>query len=323
MKKPKLNASDISVFSVIFFITFIFLTFDIYCKNQVTPETPLLNIAGLPFLRMDFVMLVFALAFLAGVIISKVLKKVSEIITPLALGGFGCIAIFLFLFDVNTMQLIAPTMRISHVIMTVSRVLAIVAGASGIFAGVALTNISKYVSSKKPIIISSVSAIILSIIANAENLQTGLYLVCGVLLLVSSVIFDFSNKDNMDIAISEKRSIKIIIADFISASSLTAVFGILYSVLCNNAGFGESSFIAISGLVLLVLVISVDLNVANSIALFFGSVISYTLIHYSSDVVSYSGNRVIYVVPYSILIVSTVFLIIKTVDRLIQQSISK
>lgn len=300
------NSINIAAFAVVFYITSIFITLDIYCRNQVTPETPLYNIAGLPFLRMDFVMIVFTLAFSAGTILSVILKKCSKTITSFALGALGCIAIFMFLFDVNTMQLIAPTMRISHVIMTVSRVLAIFAGASGIFAGLTAANISKYSLSKKPLIISSASAIILSVIANAENIQTVLYLICGILLLTSSIIFDFSNKNDIADKNSNTKPKKLIAAEFISTLSITVIFGILYSALCNNAGAGETVFTVTSGLVLLVLIISFDMNktgIIKSIALLLGSIISYVLIHYTSEVITYSGNRVVYVMPYFIVII--------------------
>lgn len=308
------NTINISAFSVVFFIISIFITFDTYCKNQVTPETPLYNIAGLPFLRMDFILILFTAAFLIGSFISILLKKGIKNLLPLSLGVLGCIALFISLFDVNTMQIIDPTMRISHVIMTVSRVLAIVAGASGIFAGIAVTAIFNSLSSKKPILISSVSAIIVGLIANAENMQTVLYFVCAVLFLICSLAVDFSKSLNLEISIPKVS--KNALAEFISVLSTTVLFGISYSVLCENAGISEIGFTATSGLILLLLFITLSDKqscVINNLALFFGSIVSYICIHYASDVITYSGNRVVYVIPYSIGIICLLFVIFSTI----------
>lgn len=312
------NTIHISAFSVVFYIVSIFITFDTYCKNQVTPETPLYNIAGLPFLRMDFILILFTAAFLIGSLVSILLKKGIKILLPLSLGVLGCIALFISLFDVNTMQIIDPTMRISHVIMTVSRVLAIVAGASGIFAGIAVMAVFNNLSSKKPILISSVSAIILSVVANAENMQTVLYFVCAVLLLISSLAVDFSKSSDLEIL--KPKISKRSLAEFISVLSITVLFGISYSVLRENAGISETGFTAISGLILLLLLITLgdkQSNVINGLALLFGSVVSYICIHYASDVITYSGNRVVYVMPYSIGIACIAIIIVTILYKLI------
>lgn len=318
------NAANISAFSTVFFITSILLTLDIYCKNQVTPETPLYNIAGLPFLRMDFILILFTLTFLIGTILAVLLKKFTKSIASFALGALGCISIFMFLFDVNTMQLIAPTMRISHVIMTVSRVLAIFAGASGIFAGLSITAISNCKVSKKSIIISSVSAILLSVIANAENLQVILYLICGILLLAGSIIFDFSQvSDTIKLSFNKPKITKQSCAEFMTNLSLTVLFGILYSLLCNNTCINETGFTAISGLILLAITACIYISIINSAALFFGSIISYVLIHYASEITAYSGNRVIYVMPYSIGIVCFIIAAFSVIYNLICKQKSK
>lgn len=301
MKKfLNVNANGIALFSVIFSAVSFFITFDVYCKNQITPETPLLNIAGLPFLRMDFVLIIFSAAFIIGALLSTILKKCRGLL-PFVLGVFGCIALFIALFDVNTMQIFAPTMRISHVIMTVSRVIAIVFSVSGICVGAAVSALMNKRISKTAVVAACLGAVLAGVIANAQNLQTVLYFVCAVLLLISSLAVDFS-KDTTEISYEFKFTNRIIF-ELVSVISFTVLFGVLYSILCENAGFGEIGFTAVSGIILAAMIIvSVKKLPAVLIGcgLFIGSVISFSLVHFASEVLVYSGNRVIYVLPYGI-----------------------
>ncbi len=301
MDKLKRNAHSISAFSVIFYTVTLFLTLDTYCKNRVTPETPLLNIAGLPFLRMDFVLIIFTAAFLIGTAIVYLLKKSAPFLLPFALGVAGLLSLFIALFDVNTMQLFDPTMRISHVIMTVSRVLAIVAGVSGGFIGAACTILCRQKISAKSAVLSAGAAIILSLLANAENLQNQLFAFCAVLLLFGSAVCDFS-KEKICLESKAKRAApKTAICAFLSAVSFTALAGSIYAVLCENAGFSALTCTVFSGIVCIAFcaVLTVGYRaVLSPAAMFTGSVLSYVLVHYGSRVVTYSGNRVIYIMPY-------------------------
>lgn len=295
------HAAQFAAFSAVFFSGSLFLTLDIYCKNQVTPETPLLNIAGLPFLRMDFVLVVFATAFAVGMIAAGILKKFARGLRVLVLGGLGCIAVFLSLFDVDTLQLLAPTMRISHVIMTVSRVLAITAGAGGIFAGVYFSRLSDFGALKKPMCIGAAAAVVCSVFANAENLQTVLYAACGVLLLLGGLLSDFAEPaPNVHTAPQPSETVRGSLADFLGTSALTVLFGISYSVWCENAGFSETGLTVIAGCICIVLVASARTrpNLQRAAALLLGSAVSYCLVHFASEVITYSANRVVYVLPY-------------------------
>lgn len=302
MKKwVQAHSAQFAAFSAVFFSVSLFLTLDIYCKNQVTPETPLLNIAGLPFLRMDFVLVVFAAAFAVGTIAAGILKKFACGLRVLALGALGCIAVFFALFDVDTVQLLVPTMRISHVIMTVSRVLAITAGAGGIFFGVYFSRLSDFYALKKPMCIGAAAAVACSVFANAENLQTMLYAVCGILLLISCLLSDFAEPAPTVYTVpSRPKTVRGALADFLGMCALTVFFGISYSVWCENAGFGETSLTVITGCICIALVASARMrpNILHAAALLLGSAVSYCLVHFAAEVVTYSANRVIYVLPY-------------------------
>ena len=312
ISKLKKNAHSISIFSVIFYITTLFLTFDTYCKNQVTPETPLLNIAGLPFLRMDFLLILFNLAFLIGTVIVHIFKKTVGFLLPFALGFSGLLSLFIALFDVNTMQLFDPTMRISHVIMTVSRILAIFAGVSGGFIGAAVTILCRQKTSAKSIAFYSIFSIILSVLANAENMQNWLFIISAILLLSSSFLNDFSKNTVYNETKMDSSPVYIKISTFLSTVCFIALIGVLYSTLCKNAGFSELGYTAVLGIILTLSALSLSLHcnsILQSIALLIGSVISYILIHYASEVVTYSGNRVIYITPYyvSIILIAIIF----------------
>lgn len=299
-KRLQAYSARFAAFSAVFFSVSLFLTLDIYCKNQVTPETPLLNIAGLPFLRMDFVLVVFAAAFAVGTLAEMLLKKFARGLRALALGGLGCIAVFLALFDADALQLLAPTMRISHVIMTVSRVLAITAGAGGIFAGVYFSQLSDFGALKKSMCIGAAAAVVCSVFANAENLQTVLYAVCGVLLLLGSLLSDFADPAPVHTTLSRSKTVCGSISDFLGTCALTVLFGISYSVWCENAGFGETGLTVILGCISILPVVSARTrpNLLQAAALLLGSAVSYCLVHFASEVITYSANRVIYVLPY-------------------------
>ena len=218
----------------------------------------------------------------------------------LALGGLGCIAVFLALFDADALQLLAPTMRISHVIMTVSRVLAIPAGAGGIFAGVYFSRLSDFGALKKPMCIGAADAVICSVFANAENLQTVLYAVCGVLLLLGCLLSDFADPAPVHTTLSRSKTVCGSISDFLGTCALTALFGISYSVWCENAGFGETGLTVILGCISILPVVSARTrpNLLQAAALLLGSAVSYCLVHFASEVITYSANRVVYVLPY-------------------------
>lgn len=300
----KKHKTDIVVSSIIFYIFSIFLSFDNYCKTQVTPETPLFNIAGLPFLRPEFISIIFTFAFIIGTLIVALFKKADKFFLPFALGFTGILAVFISLFDVNTLQLFAPTMRISHVIMTVSQVLAIVAAVSGGFIGAACAVISRQKISSKAVLPCALSATVFSILANEENMQNGLFFISGILLLLGSIVsdFDFEYKPAEKIKINIKNEI----LPFILTVCFIALFGILYASVYENAGFSLTGFTAVSGVLLILFALSIKMHYnifMQPAAMFIGTIIGFVFVHFAGNVITYSGNRVIYIMPYSILLI--------------------
>lgn len=315
------NANSAAVFSIVFFIAHLFLTLDIYSKNQVTPETPLLNIAGLPFLRMDFLLIGFSLAYLIGMVVAKIFKKSAEMLLKFSLGIAGILVLFIALFDVNTMQLFSPVLRISHVIMTVSRVDAIVAVVSGLFAGAACTVLSRFRVDYKIVLLSVLSAVVVSCLANSENLHMATYCISGAMLLLSALVKDFSQPCQAEKTLSKCSAVTSILG-FVSTTALAVTVATLYHMLCDNAGFGQIGYTAVTGILVCVFaaVLSKTYHkVLTPLAFLAGSIISYILIHYASEVITYSNNRVIYVMPYAIWIVAAVIAAVFSITAVLKK----
>ena len=136
---------------------------------------------------------------------------------------------------------------------------------------------------------AALSATILSILANEENLQNGLFFISGILLLFGSIVsdFDFEYRSADKIEINIKNEV----LPFILTVCFTALFGILYASVYENAGFSLTGFTAVSGVLLILFALSIKMNY------------NVVLVHFAGNVITYSGNRVIYVMPYSILLV--------------------
>ena len=121
------------------YILLLLMTFDAFCLETVTPEQPLITIAGMKFFRNEFTILLFALTALIGAVLARIFNRRAAVLVPVLVTSLFIFLGFIALFDVDLMQSLDPEMRISHVTMSVSRALSIVAGASGIPAGYLLT----------------------------------------------------------------------------------------------------------------------------------------------------------------------------------------
>ena len=121
------------------YILLLLMTFDAFCLETVTPEQPLITIAWMKFFRNEFTILLFALTALIGAVLARIFNRRAAVLVPVLVTSLFIFLGFIALFDVDLMQSLDPEMRISHVTMSVSRALSIVAGASGIPAGYLLT----------------------------------------------------------------------------------------------------------------------------------------------------------------------------------------
>lgn len=81
---------------------------------------------------------------------------------------------------------------------------------------------------------------------------------------------------------------------------------ILYASVYENAGFSLTGFTAVSGILLILFALSMKMHyniLIQPAATAVGTIISFVLVHFADSVITYSGNRVIYVMLYSILLI--------------------
>lgn len=119
------------------------------------------------------------------------------------------------------------------------------------------------------------------------------------LLLLGSLLSDFADPAPVHTTLSRSKTVCGSISDFLGTCTFTVLFGISYSVWCENAGFGETGITIIMGCICVLPVVSVRTrpNLLQAAALLLGSAVSYCLVHFASEVITYSANRVIYVLP--------------------------
>lgn len=188
------NRLNANVFSVFLFVFFMLFSFDGFCFDTITTETPLTKIGELPLLRNEFVALLFSVTAIAGAAAGTVLRIKEKGYSSLLTTLLGVIVLFFAFFDVDALQIFAPDMRISHVIMTLSRLSAIIAGASGIIVGLALSllDFKKYTGA---IAAGVLSATMLSILAVQEKLYTLCFAIVTVILLATGIAGQYFKAD--------------------------------------------------------------------------------------------------------------------------------
>lgn len=234
IKDLKEKSLDIITATVIAFISLFAMTFQYYSSKFVTPETPFLKIAGIPFQRLEFIAIVFVLAMSVGVLLSVFLfKEKTRKLLPICVVALGFIAMFIGMFSVDFLQTLLPTMRISHVIMTVSRLTGIMLAASGLFVGVLLYYCFKQ---GKKVVHALVIGLILSMFAYSLNAFNAVYIVFGVVAVLIAMLYGFIGIGDSEYICDKNSLLSIRIMDnvisFLKAGSITFlfVFGYYYFV---------------------------------------------------------------------------------------------
>lgn len=197
------------------FVMVFALSFQYYFSKFISPETPLMNIGGIPFQHIELVAIIFTVAMIIGVLISTFLLKEKAIkFVPICIAILGMIAIFIGMFTVDLFQKIAPTMRISHVIMTASKLNGIILSASGLFVGVVLSTANGH---SKRIMHALVIAILLTVFAYSLNAFNVIYIVLGVAIVILAIVYGFIgvNGNNVNMP-KENRALIVKIIDKLS-----------------------------------------------------------------------------------------------------------
>lgn len=189
--KDNLNkiALPITAMLNIAFIALFLFTFDAYSTNFVTPETPFYNIAEVPFSRMEFIITVFSLSLAAGVAAGCLLKKRVYRLVPICTAIIGILALVIGVFDVDMAQKLFPTMRISHVIMTVSRLTGIMLGVSGLFVGISAAALIRQV---RALPAGMAIGAVMALFAIAQSCYTILYIAFGVVLMLAAIFTQYA-----------------------------------------------------------------------------------------------------------------------------------
>lgn len=367
---------NLNVFATVLFVFTMLFTFDRFSFETVTTETPLIKIGELPMLRMDFVSLLFSLTALIGAAIGSILSYKGKKFSSLASTGLGIITMVFIFFDVDMLQILVPDMRISHVIMTLSRLSAIVLGASGLIVGLALSfvDLSKHkLSAAYGVTVS----VFISVLAVSDMMYVFAYTIVAAILLIVGIAGQFFKEE---LIINEpnakKCGIKTLIFDsadnILRAIPLVIIALTSYGYLVTNLEYSVSSVILAVGVTFIAYTIAGRRTIKNRneyilygiialiafalivtsifvssltiilladamfgfasgitnkkstetrtsplsfvitcIAVFIGAIISYVVIHDMSEVMNFSGNRVVYLVQSNLYIIITVLFAVR------------
>lgn len=271
IKNAKNSISQyLSMSNIIFVLLFLF-TFDRYSLDFVTPETPFFTIAKLPFLRMEFISIVFCLAFLCGVVLAMLLKKHSNKLIKISTMFVGVIAIVLGIVDVNLFQILFPTMRISHVIMSVSRITGIVLGASGLFVGISIACSVGQKGLSKTIIYAVIAATALSLIAVSESFYNFIYILVGALIILIAVMSQYYDiKQVADVPKVNLRSSlcnQICVFFGVAATVITALLGYQFITVTLQASITIYALTMATAIVLFILCAKYEFHMVSKIIL--------------------------------------------------------
>lgn len=194
IKDFKEKSQDNVMAAIVAFVTVFALTFQYYFSKFISPETPLIKIGEINFQHIEFVSILFVISMFIGLIISTFLlkEKIFKLV-PICIAVLGFIAIFIGMFTVDFFQKLAPTMRISHVIMIASRLNAIIIAVSGLFVGVIFNTV---IGHSKRVFHSMVIALILSTFAYALNAFSIIYIVLGVAIVILGVAYGYIGINN-------------------------------------------------------------------------------------------------------------------------------
>lgn len=276
-----------------------------------------INIAGIQFHRMEFVSIIFSVALLIGIFLEKILKH-NKFVAGLSVSALAIFCAVFALLNTDLFQLLCPTMRISHVTMSLSRILGIVAGVSGGFVGYGISFAGYKQSNRNAILISVISAVIISIYMQSSGLYRISYLFTAVLLLICAFIFGIKNNanSNEDITV-QKIASKHIFAQGLFLTVMTVAVLITPRFIMISCGLSEITASLTVALLLLVCIFVSEIQNTHLFGIsgiLTGSIIHYIIIHYLCVKTVYSGNRVIYSVNpllfLSILIILTISIIL-------------
>lgn len=235
--------TDINVFAFFLYVFFLLFAYDSFCFDTVTTETPLLKIGDFPLLRTEFTAFLFSLTSVVGAAAGIVLRIKEKKYSSLLITIPGLILLFFTFFDVDALQILCPSMRISHVVMTLSRVSAIATGICGLFFGLALALLN---STKHPaaIICGVLAALLFSLLATEEKLYTLSFTAVSLILIATGISGQFFNCDR-PLENSQPKPLDAIaefLEKFCSVFTLTVLSLTLCGYLTDTEKYGNTAY---------------------------------------------------------------------------------
>lgn len=257
------NILNINLFIVIMSFFTLFFTIDMYSINNITPEFPLINIANLPFLRMEFIIIIFSITLTIGIIVGILSKSKLNILSNISIFILGFLILIIAIFDVYTLQTILPTLRISHIIMVLSQIVAIICGTTGLFIGILIIKLLKNFKREnlKVALLSLLFSVVLSTLSISNNMYKVIYIFLGVCLLVNFALNQYLPIKNSYCVENQKIDIYSNISCFLSFGILTFMSFTANSYILNTLNLSQYAYLVSLAFLFVFFIIGLYVNI--------------------------------------------------------------
>lgn len=309
----KLDFRNCVLFACTFFSSLLMFSLDAYCRSEILTDIVFINIAGMHFHRMEFVSIIFAVALLIGVMSEKLFRH-NKIAACFSVSVLAVFTAFFAMVNTDLFQLLSPTMRISHVTMSLSRVLGIISAVSGLFVGYAAAFALNRKADRWAAFVSVIAAAVISVFMQSSGMYRFGYLLSAVLILACAFSGVKNEKDAIpgDFA-ADKLPLKNHAVQFLFTTSAFVLLLIMPRVITVNGGMDHMTASVVSAVLLFAYFAAAEfrkVSVCSVIGVLVGSIIHYVLVHFVCIETVYSGNRVIYSVqPAMVAVIAAVTVI--------------
>lgn len=296
--KHKINQDSFTLFATILYGAVMLLTFEWYCSDTILTDLSFMNIAGQPFYRMEFASIVFAAAMLIGSIVGSQWRRLSRRLISLSLSVLAVFALLIAFLNVDLFQLLSPTMRISHVTMTVSRILTILLGVSGLCVGLNCGYLQKREIGRGTAVMASGLAVLLSALAVSGAFYQLIYCITSASLFAAAFYVDFAKRDQADLCGTPAKKARGNPAFTLLCASLAALLVLMtprfLSVTC---ALPDDIAALITGLLLVAAAAlwgKAGASPWTAAGFLLGSILHYAVTHFCSVQTIYSANRIVH-----------------------------
>lgn len=303
-EKTNKNIVNMNMFALISFACVMLFSFNSFAFDTITTESPFISIANLPFYRMEIVSIIFSVGLTVGGIVSSLFKRESKYLMSIPTALLAILTLVIAFFNVDIFQQLSPLMRISHVTMSISRMLTIILAVSSLIFGFALVRLFKYKWDKKYLI----SAVLFSTILSALAISTEIYVPVYVLLSAMLFISAFIAENGKLSSVKPEHSSSVSTHPALEFLTLFLSFVVLFicpNFIENHLGFNSLTTAIILGLILLAGTASIKKPryFIMSASMLLASLLGYAMVHYVGEEIVYSRNRVVNIINPAVFIV--------------------